>query len=43
MVLAELKTPKNREDFIGACLYVVKNLIDDKISSVLIAAMNLMA
>jgi hypothetical protein len=33
---------KNRQDFIGACLYVVKNLIDDKIASVLLGTFNLM-
>ena len=43
MVLSELKNTRNREDFIGACLFVVKNLIDDKIASVLVAAMNLIS
>jgi hypothetical protein len=43
MVLGELRNTRNREDFIGACLYVIKNLIDDKIASVLIAVVNLMA
>jgi len=43
MVLAELKKTRNREEFIGACLFVVKNLIDDKIASVLISTMLLMS
>lgn len=43
MVLSELRNTRNREDFIGACLFVVKNLIDDKIASVLVAAMNLIS
>jgi hypothetical protein len=43
MVEAELKTTRNREDFIAACLYIVKNLIDDKIASVLTLVISLMA
>ena len=42
MVLDELKVTRNRQDFIGACLYVVKNLVDDKIASVLLSNFNLM-
>jgi hypothetical protein len=42
MCLDELKTTRNREDYIGACLYVVKHLIDDKIATVLISTMGLM-
>lgn len=42
MVLSELRRTKNRQEFIGACLFVVKNLIDDKIASVLVAAIGLM-
>ena len=42
MVLDELKRTRNREDFIGASLYVVKNLVDDKIASVLLANFTLM-
>lgn len=42
MVANQLKNTRNRQDFIAACLYVIKNLIDDKIASVLYAAINLM-
>lgn len=42
MVQTELNMTKNRQDFIGACLYVVRNLIDDKIASVLLGAFNLL-
>lgn len=42
MVANQLKNIRNRQDFIAACLYVIKNLIDDKIASVLYAAINLM-
>lgn len=42
MVLSELKVTRSREDFIAACLYIVKNLIDDKVASVLTAVISLM-
>lgn len=42
MVLEQLKATRNRQDFIAACLFVVKNLIDDKIAPVFIAATQLM-
>lgn len=42
MMQDQLKVTRNREDFIGASLFVVKNLIDDKIASVLIAAISMM-
>lgn len=41
MVSEQLKKTRSRQDFIGACLYVIKNLIDDKIASVLIAVIGL--
>lgn len=41
MALDELRVTRNREDYIGACLYVAKNLIDDKSASVLLATFNL--
>lgn len=41
MILDELRHVRNREDFIGACLFVVKSLIDDKIPGVLIETMHL--
>jgi len=42
MVLDELKRTNNRQDFIGACLFVVKNLIDDKIATVLLNTFHLL-
>ena len=42
MTMDELKKTRNRQDFIGACLYVVKNLIDDKVGSVLLGAFGLL-
>ena len=42
MVIEKLKMTQNKQEFIGAGLYVVKNLIDDKIASVLISVVTLM-
>ena len=42
MTLEELQQTRNKQDFIGACLFVVKNLIDDKIATVLLSTFNLL-